>query len=64
MGPVDRILRSVIALVLIALYLTNTITGTIGVVVVVFASVMLLSSIIGNCPPYSLLGINTCKKKD
>ena len=48
MGPVDRILRSVIALVLIALYLTNTITGTIGIVVVVFASVMLLSSIIGN----------------
>jgi len=64
MGPVDRILRSVIALVLIALYLTDTITGTIGIVVVVFASIMLLSSIIGNCPPYSLLGFNTNKKKD
>jgi len=64
MGPVDRIIRSVISLVLIALYLTDTITGTIGIIVVVFASVMLLSSITGNCPPYSLMGFNTRKKKD
>lgn len=64
MGPVDRILRSIIALVLIALYITDVITGTIGIVVVVFASAMLLSSIIGNCPPYTLMGFDTRKKKD
>jgi len=64
MGPVDRILRSIVALTLIALYILDIITGTIGIVVVVFASIMLLSSIIGNCPPYSLMGFNTCKKKD
>jgi hypothetical protein len=64
MGPVDRILRSIVALTLIALYILDIITGTIGIIVVVFASIMLLSSIIGNCPPYALMGFNTCKKKD
>jgi len=64
MGPVDRILRSIVALTLIALYIFDIITGTIGIIVVVFASIMLISSIIGNCPPYSLMGFNTCKKKD
>jgi uncharacterized membrane protein len=64
MGKVDRILRAIVALVLIALYFTNTLTGTIGLVVVIFAGVMLLTSVIGNCPPYSLLGINTCKVKE
>jgi len=64
MGPVDRILRSIVALTLIALYILDIITGTVGIVVVVFASIMLISAIIGNCPPYALMGFNTCKKKD
>jgi hypothetical protein len=64
MGPLDRILRSIVALTLIALYILDIITGTIGIVVVVFASIMLISAIIGNCPPYALMGFNTCKKKD
>jgi len=64
MGPVDRILRSIVALSLIALYILEIITGTIGIVVTVFASIMLISAIIGNCPPYALMGFNTCKKKD
>lgn len=64
MGPVDRILRSIVAITLIALYFTDVITGTIGIVVTVFASIMLISALIGNCPPYALMGFNTCKKKD
>jgi len=64
MGPLDRILRSIVAITLIVLYFTDIITGTIGIVVVVFASIMLISAIIGNCPPYALMGFNTCKKKD
>ncbi len=64
MGPIDRILRSIISLVLIGLYLTNMITGTLGIILFVLAIIMLISSFIGNCPPYSLLGFNTCKKKD
>lgn len=64
MGKVDRIARVIVSLGLAALYFTNIITGTIGIVVLVFAGVMFLTSLVGNCPPYSLMGINTCKIKE
>lgn len=54
-GSVDRILRIVAGLVLIALTLTGTIGvwGWIGVV-------PLVTGIFKFCPAYSLLGMSTC----
>lgn len=63
MGPVDRIARLVIAAIIAALYFTNIITGTIGIVLLVLAGVFLLTSFIGFCPLYILFGFNTCNKK-
>jgi len=64
MGILDRSLRAVVAIILAALYFTDVITGTIGVIILVFACIMLLTSLIGNCPPYGLFGWNTCKIKE
>lgn len=64
MGKVDRILRVIVAIILAVLYFTDIITGTIGLVVLIFACVMFLTSLMGSCPPYNLLGINTCKMKE
>lgn len=64
MGKADRILRVIAALVLATLYFTDVITGTFGLIVVIFAGVMFLTSLIGVCPPYFLLGINTDKAKE
>ncbi len=57
-GNIDRILRIVAGLVLIALTLTGTIGvwGWIGVVPVITGA-------IGWCPAYTLLGISTCPMK-
>lgn len=63
MGTLDRILRVIASVILTILYFTDIITGTIGLIVFVFACVMFLTSIIGNCPPYTIMGINTCKVK-
>lgn len=63
MGSVDRISRLVIAAIIAALYFTNIITGTIGIVLLVLAGVFLLTSFIGFCPLYILFGFNTCNKK-
>lgn len=54
-GTLDRTLRIVVGLALIALAANGTVGlwGWIGVV-------PLLTGAIGNCPLYSLLGINTC----
>lgn len=55
-GGIDRILRIVVGLALIALAVTGTVGlwGYIGVV-------PLLTGLIGWCPAYLPLGIKTCK---
>ena len=57
-GGLDRGLRIIVGLVLIALAATGTVGvwGWIGVV-------PLLTGLIGGCPAYALLGINTCPMK-
>lgn len=62
MGMVDRGLRTLVALVVLALYWTGRISGTVGIVLLVFAGVFLLTSFISFCPLYTLLGISTGKK--
>ncbi len=63
MGKADRAIRPLLAIVFIALYFTGTVTGTVGIVLLVLAGVFLLTSVVGLCPLYSLLGINSCKVK-
>jgi hypothetical protein len=57
-GGIDRIIRIVLGLALIGLTLTGNIGvwGWLGVV-------PLATGAIGWCPPYAILGINTCKTK-
>ena len=57
-GGIDRILRIVIGLVLIALAATGTVgvLGWIGVV-------PLATAALGFCPLYTVLGINSCPVK-
>lgn len=57
-GGIDRTLRIVLGLVLIALAATGTVGwwGWLGVV-------PLATGALGWCPPYSIFGINTCKTK-
>jgi len=63
MGNLDRTLRFLIAAALIALYYNGTISGILGIVLVVFAIVFFLTSFIGFCPLYLPFGIKTCKAK-
>ena len=63
MGGADRIIRIIIAIVVGVLYYTETISGTLGTVLLVLAGVFLLTSFINFCPLYTVLGINTGKKE-
>lgn len=57
-GTIDRALRIIVGLVLLGLAYTGTVGvwGWIGVV-------PLATGLIGWCPAYTLLGINTCPMK-
>jgi len=62
MGGADRIIRIIIAIVVGVLYYTETISGTLGTVLLVLSGVFLLTSFINFCPLYTVLGINTGKR--
>ena len=57
-GQVDRALRVIVGLVLLAMVFVGPQTpwGWVGLV-------PLLTGIFGFCPAYKLLGINTCKTR-
>lgn len=61
MGTTDRIVRTILAIVMATLYFTGTVTGTLGMVMLILALVFIATSIIGFCPLYLLFGLSTCK---
>ncbi len=63
MGTTDRIIRLLAAALITAMYFTNVISGTLGIIALVFAAVFLLTSAMSFCPLYLPFGINTCSKK-
>ncbi len=63
MGNADRIIRVLIAAVIAALYFTNTVTGTLGYVLLAVGGIFLLTSFIGSCLLYTVFGMSTCKVK-
>jgi hypothetical protein len=63
MGGADRTIRVLIAIAIATLYITNVITGTLGVILLILAGVFLFTSVIGFCPLYAPFGIRTCRKK-
>ncbi len=61
-GMIDRVLRIVVGLALIALAL-GYIPGYPAMVWGWIGAVPLLTGVLGYCPAYSILGVNTCSKR-
>ena len=63
MGRLDKIIRLLIAAVLLLLYFTGVATGTLGTVLVVLAAVLAITTLTSFCGLYTLFGISTCSVK-
>ncbi len=59
-GLADRMIRLIIAAVLLVLYFTGTVSGGLAIGALVVAATMALTSFFSFCPLYSLLGLSTC----
>lgn len=62
MGNADKAIRIIIAIVIIALYLTDTISGTVATILLILSGIFILTSFISFCPLYYPFKINTKKK--
>ena len=61
MGTLDRVLRIAIAIAIIALYLTQIISGTMAIILLIIAAAFIITSFISFCPLYLPFGIRTRK---
>lgn len=63
MGMIDRVLRTLFAVIVAVLYFSGSISGTAAVILGILAVIMLVTSSLAFCPLYVPLGISTMKKE-
>jgi hypothetical protein len=62
-GSIDKVVRILIAVVISILFFTGTVQGVVAYVLLALGAIFLLTSAVGFCPLYRLVGISTCKVK-
>lgn len=60
MGTIDKMLRLIAAVIVVALAATGTITGGLAIIAYVVAAVFVLTSFVSFCPLYRVFGLRTC----
>lgn len=63
-GTIDRVIRVVLAIVLGYLYFSGTVTGALGIILLIIGVILLFTGLVGFCALYKPLGISTCKTKE
>ncbi len=62
-SDIDRIARAFVAAVFVYLFFSHTVTGVLGVVLLVLAAVFVFSAVMSFCPVYRLFHMSTFNKK-
>lgn len=62
-GKTDKIVRLLIAFVLVMLFMTHQVEGTAGIILLILGIVLVLTSLINFCPLYLPFKINTKNKE-
>ena len=63
MAVVDRFIRFVVAIVLVTLFFTNDYSLAVNSMLLTVAGIFILTAVIGRCPLYALLGVDTRQYK-
>jgi Na+(H+)/acetate symporter ActP len=62
MGSLDRVIRTILAVLVAILYFTDQISGTAAIILGLFAVIFLLTSFVSFCPLYAPFKFSTIKK--
>jgi len=63
MGSIDKVIRILVAVVVVVLWLTNVISGTLAIILLAFSAIFIVTSFLSFCPLYLPLGLSTRKKE-
>ena len=61
-GTIDKSVRILLAVIVVVLYFTHTISGTLAIILFIVAAVLLITAFINFCPIWHFLGISTKKE--
>ncbi len=61
MGRMDRTVRFIVGLILVVLFFLDVISGTLGTIAMVFAVILLGTSVVGVCGLYLPFQYSTCE---
>lgn len=62
MGFADKVIRISAAVVIAVLYFTGIISGTLAIILLIIAGILILTSFVGFCPLYAPFKFSTRKK--
>lgn len=62
-GSVDKLVRVLLAIIILLLDFTNAVPGKLDILLLVVAVILLITAFINFCPVWHLPGITTKKKK-
>ena len=63
MGAIDQLIRILTAITIAVLYYLGKIDGTLAIILMAVAVILILTSLVSFCPIYNIFGINSCKRK-
>ena len=63
MGTVDRVIRILVAVAVVALYFSSVISGTLEIILLALSAVFVGTAIMGFCPLYIPISLSTKKKE-
>jgi hypothetical protein len=63
MGTVDRVFRVLVAVIILILYFTHVISGTLAVILLILGGIFAVTSLLGFCPLYLPFGLSTRTKE-
>jgi hypothetical protein len=62
-GTIDKTARILIAVILVILYFTNVLSGTLGIILLALSAILVVTSLVSFCPIWLGLGVSTRKKE-
>ena len=60
MGSTDKTIRLLLAAIFAILFFAGMLPGILGYVLLALGAIFVLTSLVGFCPIYALVGLNTC----
>lgn len=62
-GSIDKVVRLIIAVIAVYVAYIGIVASPWDYVLYAVAGIMVITSLMGSCPLFSIFGINTCKVK-